>query len=220
MNHRMGDNIIDQNLSVQKTARYYRRPALTSPAKGCLFGLHGYAQAALPFLQELIPAVPNDWEIIAPEGLSRFYRKGTFGDVVASWMTKEDRIHEIEDHCRFLEQLHDIAVQQAPAVPLRVLGFSQGVATAWRWLCTGNVKVERLILWAGRIPTDTRWPDVERRPSLPVQVVAGDQDEWVNEGILQENLEWLNQQGIPAEAVHFRGGHVLDPTTLSRLLKA
>lgn len=216
----MGDNIIDQKLSVQKTARYYRRPALTTPAKGCLFGLHGYAQAALPFLQELIPAVPNDWEIITPEGLSRFYRKGTFGDVVASWMTKEDRIHEIEDHCRFLEQLHEVAVQQAPAVPLRVLGFSQGVATAWRWLCTGNVKVERLILWAGRIPTDTRWPDVERRPSLPVQVVAGDQDEWVNEGILQENLEWLNQQGIPAEAVYFRGGHVLDPTTLSRLLKA
>lgn len=216
----MGHNIIDQNLSVPKTARYYRRPALTTPVNGCLFGLHGYAQAALTFLQELVPAAPNDWEIIAPEGLSRFYRKGTFGDVVASWMTKEDRIHEIEDHCRYLEHLHAVAVQQAPTVPLRVLGFSQGVATAWRWLCASNVKVERLILWAGRIPTDTRWPDGERRLAHPVQVVAGDQDEWVNEGILQENLEWLHQQGIRAEAVHFRGGHVLDPPTLSRLLKA
>jgi hypothetical protein len=45
-------------------------------------------------------------------------------------MTKEDRAHEIEDYLGYLEQVRAALI---PSVPLTILGFSQGVATAARW---------------------------------------------------------------------------------------
>ena len=67
---------------------------------------------------------------MAPEGLSRFYLDAGAGKVGASWMTKEDRAHEIEDYLSYLEQVRAAII---PPVPLTILGFSQGVATAARW---------------------------------------------------------------------------------------
>ena len=43
--------------------------------------------------------------IIAPEGLSRFYKNGFYGEVVSSWMTKEDRLNEINDYILYLDTL-------------------------------------------------------------------------------------------------------------------
>jgi hypothetical protein len=56
---------------------------------------------SLKFWQILVGRI-----IIAPEGLSRFYRKGFSGDVVASWMTKDDRLDDMEDYVRYLNDLH------------------------------------------------------------------------------------------------------------------
>ena len=42
---------------------------------------------------------------VAPEGLHRFYLKGNAGRVGSSWMTKEDRLNDIDDYNRMLDQV-------------------------------------------------------------------------------------------------------------------
>ena len=45
------------------------------------------------------------WLIVAVQGLHRFYTKG--GDVVASWMTREDRELAIADNVAYVGQVID-----------------------------------------------------------------------------------------------------------------
>ena len=57
---------------------------------------------------------PETHFVIAPEGLSRFYVNGFGGEVVASWMTKRDRLEEIHDFSVYCSALYDSYVQKLP----------------------------------------------------------------------------------------------------------
>jgi len=46
-------------------------------------------------------------------------------------MTREDRLHEIDDYVHYLDALHTKIVPQGATVT--ALGFSQGTATVCRW---------------------------------------------------------------------------------------
>ncbi|MBU1820027.1 MAG: phospholipase, partial [Bacteroidetes bacterium] len=89
--------------------------------------------------------------IVAPEALSRFYLNGDFNRVGASWMTREARESEIDDYVAYLESVSKSIFQDySPEdVQITVLGFSQGTATACRWLNRGQIRCDRLIFWGG-----------------------------------------------------------------------
>ena len=67
-------------------------------------------------------------------------------------------------------------------VKVSVLGFSQGTATACRWLVNSKVKVDKLILWGGTIP-----PEINTEVSIKIleasnlSIVIGDKDEFIEE---------------------------------------
>ena len=100
--------------------------------------------------------------IVAPEALNRFYlsreggRAGASARVGATWMTREDRLAEIDDYVRYLDDLHREITegQQRKNVRVTALGFSQGTATAARWLVHGTARIDRLVLWAGLLPPE------------------------------------------------------------------
>src|SRR5438034_9250029 len=109
------------------------------------FACHGYWQLASRFLEKLRVLDDGTRFIVAPEGLSRFYliESPTERRVGASWMTREDRLHEIDDYVRYLDALYrTVASGQATVT---VLGFSQGTATACRWTALGTSRIDRLI---------------------------------------------------------------------------
>src|SRR5947209_19668799 len=107
------------------------------------FVLHGYAQRAEDFIKKFLPIANDGMLIIAPEALSRFYAKGFAGDVAASWMTREDRIHEIEDYIRYLDILYaEVKFRIShPVQRIVALGFSQGCPALLRWQAMGNSPV-------------------------------------------------------------------------------
>ena len=78
------------NIKVEKTATYYSSGNIKT-AKTIWFVLHGYGMLAEYFIKKFDSIVNNDNCVIAPEGLSKFYTKGFYGRVGASWMTKENR---------------------------------------------------------------------------------------------------------------------------------
>ena len=79
------------------TAHYYTIGTPSDKIKRVFFVLHGYGQLASQIIHKF-DAVMEDTLIVAPEGLSRFYWNESKGIVGASWMTKKDRLDEIEDY--------------------------------------------------------------------------------------------------------------------------
>ena len=80
-----------------KTARYSAYGNLSSKTKYFWFVLHGSNMLSEQMLYKFKEFDPETHFVIAPEGLSRFYVNGFGGEVVASWMTKRDRLEEIHD---------------------------------------------------------------------------------------------------------------------------
>jgi len=141
--------------------------------------------------------------------------------VGASWMTREDRLTEIEDYIRYLDAVFEAAchpVDRAGA-KLTVLGFSQGTATASRWALHARPRVDRLILWAGLLPPEIE-PGAHRRAlnALDLVLVTGDHDIPVVEGLAAQRAA-LDAAGVRYRVVTFAGDHMLDVPTLRGLVE-
>ena len=213
------------HLTVPKTARYYTLGDAGAHMSEVWMVCHGYGQLAHPFLASFERVASPARLIVAPEALSRFYldRSAPPNDqplrVGATWMTREDRDHEIADQVAYLDALHDLVRPAAPAaVRLRVLGFSQGVATVARWLALGRACADELILWAGGFPPDVELAGFARRlGAASVVLVAGTRDELASWTAADSQLQRFTDAGVSARLVSFEGGHRLDDATLDQL---
>ena len=155
-----------------------------------LVGFHGYAETAAIHFTELERIGADGWSLLAIQALHPFYTKK--GDVVASWMTKEDRQQHIADNLEYVGRvLRDVGIPRRAFV-----GFSQGVAMAYR--AAARFGGEGVIALAGDVP-----PDV-RGTLPPVLIGRGTREEWYAEEKLRADLEVL---GTGATVATFDGGH-------------
>lgn len=212
--------------TTQKTARYALLGTQPERAQRVWFALHGYGQLVPRFVRHFAAIIPPDTCLIAPEGLSRFYLASPSPDgghlqrVGATWMTREEREHDIADNIRWLDTVYDDVVGDR-IVPVGVLGFSQGVATATRWIAAGHPRVDAFVAWAGTLAHDV--PPHALSTALvhaQVAVVRGTRDELMSEDAAASLLGTL-QQIAPRTALHrFDGGHQLEGALLSMLLES
>lgn len=211
----------EHHLSVRRTARYFTLGPAAATAREVWIVLHGYGQLAARFLRTFAPLDDGARCIVAPEGLSRFYAESGRNDKIgASWMTREDRLAEIDDYVRYLDALYDEVMRGAVVVPVTVLGFSQGTATAARWLAQGNVRVGRLILWGGEVP-----PDLDLAAARPrwgktdVTLVVGSEDQYIPPKVLSRDEQRLREHGVSFRVERFDGGHEIVPDVLERVAR-
>ncbi len=205
-------------LTTSRTARYF---TLGSPPPGrargaeLWFVCHGYGQLAARFLERFRPIEAEQRCIVAPEGLSRFYLSEHPAErrVGASWMTKEDRLHEIDDYVRYLDAVYAKVSPAQHAVT--ALGFSQGTATVCRWAALGASRIDRLILWGGEVPPDL---DLKLLRVPRLVLVYGTRDEFFTPKVVAANEARLREHGVPYELMSFEGGHVIEADTLGRLI--
>ena len=219
--------IREHHLPVAKTARYCTLGAEGAAAREVWFVLHGYGQLAPYFIRHFAVLASETRLVVAPEALSRFYleqpgwRAAGGARVGATWMTREERLAEIDDYVGYLDGLHDRIVAEAGRSDLRVtvLGFSQGVATAARWVCRGRVRADQLILWAGPWPPELDRAAAARLTGVRVTRVVGDTDEMAAPRLVAAEDERMRAAGIDAPLVRFAGGHQLDRETLRSLAR-
>jgi predicted esterase len=218
--------IREHHLPVARTARYHTLGPTTGAPRELWIVCHGYGQLAARFLSHFELLDDGTRLIVAPEGLSRFYvepaNEGTHEQAKAgaSWMTREDRLSEIDDYIRYLDALYAQVSQDVDCKSARIiaLGFSQGVAAVCRWVERGQSRVDELVLWAGGVP-----PDMELdRPAHPLRtmhpiVVTGDADEFTPPDVIAAHEARLRARGVTYEHIRFTGGHRLDYDTLRAL---
>ena len=209
----------EHKLTVPRTARYYTLGTPSERTRELWVVCHGYGQLARYFLRHFAVLDDGATVVVAPEGLSRFYLDGFSGRVGATWMTKEDRLSEIEDQSAYLNLLLQELLGQLPAdVRVHVLGFSQGGATVCRWLAANKVPCQHLVLWAASFPEDIAFESGETAfANMKVDVVYGTQDEFITPEKLQNQQEIMKRLGLSPQVYTFEGGHTLSSDLLLKL---
>ncbi|UOQ77004.1 phospholipase [Hymenobacter sp. 5516J-16] len=214
----------EHHLPVVRTARYYQVGEISASTRRLWVVAHGYGQLAAYFIRHFAPlaATAPDLVVLAPEGLSRFYLQGTNGRIGATWMTREDRLTEINDYVAYLNQLVEVVLPQAaPDVAVTVLGFSQGAATVCRWLTQARFRPVQLVLWAGAFPPDMDF-DVATHflQDLPVTLICGTEDEFITEEDLEQQRHLFRHVGVEPTILRFAGKHTLNAAVLAELNEA
>lgn len=203
---------MEQHLTSTKTFRYFTYGDIDKATK-LIFVLHGYGQLAEFFIRKF-HFLEEDYLIVAPEGMHRFYLKGASGRVGASWMTKEDRNSDINDNQSYLDKLYDTITNIKDFDSITLLGFSQGGATAARWFNTTNRKIDAFISWASVYPPDLM---VEKNTSSKNNYFAiGKKDEYFTEDTINKEVKFYESMNF--KTFTFEGTHNIDPATLNKIL--
>ena len=215
---------MEHHLSVARTARYQQLGHPSASTRQLWLVVHGYGQLAEYFVRHfafLHAADPAGTIIVAPEALSRFYLAGASGRVGASWMTRADRLAEIEDQAAYLSLLLErLLAECPPETQVTVLGFSQGTATASRWLASlaERWRPHQLVLWAGDFPADIAEEAARQLlQDLSITLVSGDQDEYISFEKLHHQAAILRAHGAKVTTATFVGGHTLNSQVLRQL---
>ena len=204
---------MENTLTCSKTFRYF---TFGNPekAKYILYVLHGYGQLAEFFIRKF-QDLGEDYFVVAPEGMHRFYLKGSSGRVGASWMTKEAREQDISDTQNWLNHLKQEINSTYSFQKEIVLGFSQGGATAARWNTINSIPNQ--IYWASVFP-----PDLDSKTIISIEnrankhFVLGTQDEYFNSEQQLSTLSFYTDLGFNTHT--FNGPHTIDTITLKQIL--
>lgn len=178
--------------------------------------LHGYGMSARGILHWFAPAHRPGRLLVAPEALSRFYREAKgLRTVGASWMTREDREHEIADQHAYLDAVAERWLAGRRRV--EVHGFSQGVATGCRWVVSRR-PVDRLVGWGSPTPPDVAPAAYRDRIGPdPLLLVVGEHDRYFAPAVIEADAERLRAGGQAVEVRRFAGGHGIDRDVLDAL---
>jgi predicted esterase len=176
------------------------REATASPARGTLIAFHGYGQAPETILGDLEAVAGLEaWTVAGVQALHRFYSRGEQA-IIASWMTRQDRDEAIADNLAYVNRVVDVVADATR--PLVFVGFSQGVAMAYRAAVRGARPAAGVVALAGDIP-----PDVALDAAPPVLLGAGVDDSWYSPAKLRSDVARLEAAGVVYQAVAFAGGH-------------
>lgn len=209
---------MEQLISFSKTYRYEILPCKKQSQK-VLYVLHGYGQLAKFFIRKF-EALNEEYHIVAPEGMHRFYLTGSSGRVGASWMTKEAREHDISDNLDLLNELDDRVSREFDIAEKHLLGFSQGGATAARWFAKEENKFQSIVLWACVFPPDLDMTD-ELSKFRNVQkgvFVIGSEDQYYNEQQQKELIEYYRTLNF--ETIQYVGDHNIQTDVLKSIYES
>jgi len=195
--------ITEHTIPVSTHGRYLISRAETSHAP-LLLGFHGYGEKAEDELRRLqaIPGIDR-WTVVSIEGLHQFYRRRT-DEVVASWMTRQNRELAIADNIVYVQNVVN-TLSQGSAVPLVLTGFSQGVAMAFRAAAGLNQSVMAVIACGGDIPPELEPNALARIPA--VLIGRGVRDEWYTSEKQAADEERLRAAGVVVESVVINASH-------------
>ncbi len=198
--------MIERSISTGTHGRYLVVPPASAGPAPIVMGFHGYAEGAEAQLERL-RAIPGTerWLLVSVQGLNRFYQRRT-NEVVAGWMTRQDRELAIADNLAYVAGVMDAVDREWPGAPRIVLaGFSQGVAMMFRAAAAAAKPVDGVVAVGGDVPHELERAALARvRAAL---VCRGMRDEWYTSATFDNDVRRLRDAGTDVRPLLFEAGH-------------
>lgn len=190
---------------------------LTEKTKHIWFVCHGMGYLSKYFIRYFNQLNTEEHYVIAPQAPSLYYQGKDFKHVGASWLTKENTSLETENIFNYFD-----AVLEAENIPnnakLIVLGYSQGVSVAARYIAKRQLQCNHLVLHSGGIPKELS-PEDFTFLKAKVSLVYGTEDEYINkERAAYETKRAEELFGKNLEIIPFDGKHVVNVAFINGLV--
>jgi predicted esterase len=198
--------MIERSILAPTHGRYLVAAPSSLSGLPLIVGFHGYAESAETQMRRLIEMDGSDrWVVVSVQGLHRFYRRSS-DEVVASWMTRQDRSHAIADNHSYVRSVIDsVSAEWLTGSNLVFSGFSQGVAMAFRAAASSTRPVSAVIACGGDVPPEL---DITSLSKIQTALIGrGSRDEWYTAEKLEADRQRLARAGISVETVTVDGAH-------------
>ncbi|MCF1191543.1 esterase [Mangrovimonas sp. AS39] len=211
-------NSTQKEISYQTSNTYETLNSLTDKTKNIWFVCHGMGFLTRYFLRYFESLNKEENFIIAPQAPSKYYLPPKMRHVGASWLTKENTQLEMENIIRYFDGLFK-QEKLPPQSNFIVLGFSQGVSVALRYLAKREISCDQIIIHSGKIPHELKPLDFEYLPqSTKAFLIYGNQDEYLDAPQIEIEINRAKSLfGDRLEIYPFEGGHEINMNLVSEL---
>lgn len=135
-------------------------------------------------------------------------------------MTKESRLDDIEDNFNYLEEIVKKYQSDYPGSSVNILGFSQGGATACRWMVSTELTIDNLILYGATFPSDLMPAfDFGNKIKRNIFYVLGYSDQYISQEEKANQIALLKLLGKDIIDINYEGGHDIFSEVLLKIEK-
>lgn len=200
--------------TTQKT--YSTLNQITDKTEYIWFVCHGIGYLSRYFIRYFSELDSEQHYIIAPQAPSKYYQDKNYKHIGASWLTREETNMEMQNNVAYFDEIYKKEIQPQHDKKLVILGYSQGVSVAMRWITQSKIHCDTLIIHSGGIPEELEsdnFKDLKFKPYL----VYGKSDPYINtERAEKEHKKATNLFGNRLEVIPFEGEHEVSREIIKR----
>ncbi|MCK8480771.1 alpha/beta hydrolase [Psychroserpens algicola] len=172
-------NSTEQEISYTITNSYSTLNTFTADTKHVWFVCHGMGYLSRYFLKYFKELPAKDNYIIAPQAQSKYYITPKFTHVGAGWLTRENTQIDTQNVMTYFDAIFE-REKISEAKQLIVLGYSQGVSVAMRYVAKRRIQCSQLVLHSGGIPEELTPQDFNFFKGK-AKLIYGTNDEYLND---------------------------------------
>jgi len=208
----------EKEVSYTSTNTYTTVNTLTSKTKNIWIAFHGLGYLSRYFARYFRHLNPEENYIIVPQAPSKYYQGSDFKHVGASWLTKENTIAETQNVLAYVDAVWE--AEKPEVMPnFIVMGYSQGVSIASRWLSSRKIQCDYLLLHSGGIPVELKPEDFSfMKPETKVTYLYGNKDPYITEARkTEQQLKGSSLFGKRLQTTVFEGVHEINTSFLQQI---
>ncbi|MCH4823743.1 esterase [Gramella lutea] len=206
----------EKQISYEITNTYNTLNQYTHRTKCVWLIFHGIGYLSRYFLKYFKHLDPEENFIIAPQAQSKYYLNGEYKHVGASWLTRENTELEIENMLKYLDAIYENE-NLREVENLNIMGYSQGVSVASRFVARRMIPCKNLILHSGKLPQELRTEDFEFLENTSFNFIYGTEDEYLRSGVVKVEEDRLKKIFPKNLKIHtFNGGHEVNTELISK----
>ena len=212
-------NLTEKEISYTATNTYATLNVLTPETKNIWLVFHGMGYLSRYFLKYFEAMNTKENYFIAPQAPSKYYIGPKFRHVGASWLTKENTKKETVNLMNYVDGV--LTNENLPNDRnFIVLGYSQGVSIAMRYMAYRKLQVNHLIIHSGGIPIELAKNDFSYSGNtFKTTLIYGTEDEYLNHDRIKNEISRASELFSNNLTIFpFNGNHVVNIDTIKKSL--
>lgn len=198
------------------TNTYETLNKLNTNTKNVWLVFHGIGYLSKFFLRHFSSLNPKENYVIGLQAPFKYYKNNNYKHVGACWLTKENTAIDTENVLNYVDSVCENENIDTNTVNFIVLGYSQGVSIATRWLALRKQYCHTLVMISGVFPKELKKQDFEYIPNLKIYHTVGLKDEIFDPKNVTKQEERLKDLFKNIEFLNHEGGHKLDINLLQK----
>ena len=206
---------MEKQITYTASNTYETLNSLTQKTKNVWLVFHGIGYLSRFFIKSFSSLNKEENYIICPQAPAKYYKDPNYKQVGASWLTKENTKIDTENVLNYIDSI--IKNENIEDQNLIVLGYSQGVSIAARWIAKRKKICKHLLLMSGQFPAELKKEDFNHLKALNVIHTVGEKDPLFDPKNVRAQENYILDFFSNSKIVNHDGGHEISAKIIKKL---